>query len=245
MSTDVVVSSETAGMPYVCVHCSTPCPALYRRLSVSLSSIKASTCSNCQKVVDPYIEREWLLVVIDCILLREEAYRHVLYNLDELKTLSKLGTVQVVLVWTLVDVYLSWETLMVEEVHKSDVSTEKPLLRLHYLCISSILGLALRWFIPALFLTKQEHQMGCRTKLFWAILLPSTFSIATLFVGIWENSKIVRMLGSLLIACSQWVAISTVTSDIKMPIIGLLADVSWKLLLPILWLHRDPFTVLI
>lgn len=37
-------------------------------------------CQNCQRIVDPYIEREWLLVVIDCILLRPEAYRHILYN---------------------------------------------------------------------------------------------------------------------------------------------------------------------
>ena len=54
------------------------------------------TCSQCHKMVDPYIEREWLLVVIDCILLREEAYRHVLYNVDELKDIAIPTLLQVV-----------------------------------------------------------------------------------------------------------------------------------------------------
>jgi hypothetical protein len=54
---------------------------LYRQLNKnSLSSIKAMHCEHCKRIVDPYIEREWLLVVIDCTLLRPEAYRHILYN---------------------------------------------------------------------------------------------------------------------------------------------------------------------
>lgn len=71
--------------PYVCVYCGTPCAALYRQLTNnSLSSIKAMNCERCQRIVDPYTEREWLLVVIDCILLRPEAYRHILYNNQDL-----------------------------------------------------------------------------------------------------------------------------------------------------------------
>jgi len=38
--------------------------------------------------VDPYIEREWLLVFMDCVLHRHEAYRHVLYNREPF---SKIG----------------------------------------------------------------------------------------------------------------------------------------------------------
>ena len=42
--------------------------------------MQLTTCKGCDKDVDPYIEREWLLVVMDCILHRCEAFRHVLYN---------------------------------------------------------------------------------------------------------------------------------------------------------------------
>ncbi len=79
--------SETTAdaLPYVCVYCGTPCACLYRQLNKkSLSSIKAMHCENCHRIVDPYIEREWLLVILDCILLRPEAYRHVLYNNQDL-----------------------------------------------------------------------------------------------------------------------------------------------------------------
>lgn len=72
---------DSALLPYVCVHCGTPSAALYRQLSASLSSIKAVACTVChQRQVDPYMEREWLLVVIDAMLLRPEAYRHILFN---------------------------------------------------------------------------------------------------------------------------------------------------------------------
>lgn len=71
---------STSSLSYVCIYCGSPCDALYRQLTTSLSSIKAMHCEHCQRIVDPYIEREWLLVVIDCILLRPEAYRHILYN---------------------------------------------------------------------------------------------------------------------------------------------------------------------
>ena len=37
--------------------------------------------------MDPYIEREWLLVVMDCVLHRPEAFRHALYNREPFATI--------------------------------------------------------------------------------------------------------------------------------------------------------------
>jgi hypothetical protein len=61
-----------------CIHCWQSTASLYRMYSPS--SIKLVQCTSCHKDVDPYIEREWLLVVMDLILLRPSAYRHVLCN---------------------------------------------------------------------------------------------------------------------------------------------------------------------
>jgi Arv1-like family len=44
------------------------------------SVVKLNHCTSCQNVVDPYCEREGLLVMLDLILLRTESYRHVLCN---------------------------------------------------------------------------------------------------------------------------------------------------------------------
>jgi Arv1-like family len=85
-------------MAYRCVYCLSPATALWYRSgeggsssgvavpvvttssSSSTSNIKLKPCAACHQNVDPYIEREWLLVVLDLILLRLPAYRHVMAN---------------------------------------------------------------------------------------------------------------------------------------------------------------------
>ncbi len=76
-------SSSSPSFAFVCVHCNTPCGSdpLYRYLTPnSTASIKLTLCRHCGLVADPYLEREYLLVAMDWILLRPPAYRHVLYN---------------------------------------------------------------------------------------------------------------------------------------------------------------------
>jgi len=62
---------------YHCVHCMTPSESTYRTFG---REIKLTNCAGCGQNVDPYVERDGLLVAMDCILLRDEAYRHVLCN---------------------------------------------------------------------------------------------------------------------------------------------------------------------
>jgi len=64
---------------HICTNCTTPTATLYKVYSTP-GSIQLTTCQNCGRDVDPYIEREWLLVIMDCVLHRPEAFRHVLYN---------------------------------------------------------------------------------------------------------------------------------------------------------------------
>mmetsp|Transcript_4706 Transcript_4706/g.9899 ORF Transcript_4706/g.9899 Transcript_4706/m.9899 type:complete len:325 (+) Transcript_4706:62-1036(+) len=66
---------------YICTNCSVPTPSLYKVYSTP-GSIQLTTCKYCGHDVDPYIERELILVIIDCVLHRPEAFRHVLYNRD-------------------------------------------------------------------------------------------------------------------------------------------------------------------
>lgn len=231
-------------LPYVCVHCSTPCAALYRRLSVSLSSIKAMTCVNCQKLVDPYIEQELLLVAIDCILLREEAYRHVLYNIDELKEFPVRTLVQLLLGWSILDGYLKWETITSDEGDSphSDGSLvqQDKMFQIAALLITSTCGFLFQWHIMQLFQTPQEKSRGNGFKLFWALFMPSTFSAVTIFVNIWENTKTVRLLGSLLIAYWQGIAVWVVTGDLSTPMLGLVAGILWRLIVSLLFIQPFP-----
>ncbi len=231
-------------LPYVCVHCGAPCAALYRRLSVSLSSIKAMTCINCNKLVDPYIEREWLLVVIDCILLREEAFRHVLYNVDELKDCPITRLSQLLLGWSILDAYLKWQvTTTTNELGDSDDSLlqqQEHFLQLSLFAISSAFELVFQWFIMQFFQTRQETDKGSRMKLFWGLLLPSSFSAVTIVVSMWEATNTVRTLGSLLIAFWRGTAVWVVTNDLHTPLLGFVTGMLGRLLLSIIINQRFP-----
>ena len=72
------VLREDATPVFRCVHCMAPSSSMYRFYG---SEIKLTLCAKCGQNVDPYVERDWLLVAMDCILLREEAFRHVLCNI--------------------------------------------------------------------------------------------------------------------------------------------------------------------
>jgi len=64
----------------VCVECGAQVPNLY--MEFSHENIKLTRCVACNQVADKYIEYELVLVVIDIILHRIQAYRHVLFNRD-------------------------------------------------------------------------------------------------------------------------------------------------------------------
>uniref|UniRef100_A0A7S3QJN8 Protein ARV n=1 Tax=Chaetoceros debilis TaxID=122233 RepID=A0A7S3QJN8_9STRA len=66
---------------YACVACLHPNESLYKQYS-SAKNIKLTSCPSCGRDVDPYIERELLLVVMDMMLLRISAYRHFFFNMD-------------------------------------------------------------------------------------------------------------------------------------------------------------------
>lgn len=91
-------------LAFRCINCLEPCSSLYveygnpnnvDKSSISLSmnsnTLKLHQCNICQQIVDPYCEREWLLVVLDLILLRQLAYRHLLFNNDNVNNLIDLN----------------------------------------------------------------------------------------------------------------------------------------------------------
>src|SRR5687768_9164324 len=99
---------------YYCINCLTPTGSLYRIYN-SPTSVKLIQCTKCHDDVDDYIERDWLLVVIDLILLREEAYRHVLCNrLQDVKAhwyLGVLGSCIVLQILHLLSAYFDDPTI--------------------------------------------------------------------------------------------------------------------------------------
>ncbi|XP_070577386.1 protein ARV1-like [Ptychodera flava] len=63
---------------YVCIECGTSATELYRYFSGNV--LKISHCEKCGKAVDKYIEFDPVIILLDAILHKTQAYRHILYN---------------------------------------------------------------------------------------------------------------------------------------------------------------------
>lgn len=176
---------------YRCVHCETPCASLYRQYTSSPSSIKLTACKTCGNDVDPYIEREWLLVSLDCILLRLPAYRHVLYHRLNSDSLSYRRMLQSLLASSILQSYLTWEACRTSGDIIS-VSFDK-------LMISSIVGMLVFWLCGCAFDFR---------RVFLAIVTPASFQLVIVLVLVWENTATVRILGSLFVLMYQATSMS-------------------------------------
>ncbi|KAJ7963395.1 Arv1 protein [Quillaja saponaria] len=76
-------------MAYRCVQCGFPIKTLY--VQYSPGNIRLMKCENCKAVADEYIECEVMILLIDLILHKPKAYRHLLYNVLNQETVETEG----------------------------------------------------------------------------------------------------------------------------------------------------------
>ncbi|CCC69275.1 hypothetical protein NCAS_0C02850 [Naumovozyma castellii] len=62
----------------ICIECCHPTDSLYT--VYSNHHIQLTDCKNCHNVVDRYVEIDNVLLFIDLLLLKHDAYRHLVYN---------------------------------------------------------------------------------------------------------------------------------------------------------------------
>lgn len=63
---------------FQCIECGSQIDNLYR--DYKGGSIKMSRCKVCNKVADKYVEYDPVIILLDALLLRQQAYRHLLIN---------------------------------------------------------------------------------------------------------------------------------------------------------------------
>ncbi|CAI5770494.1 Protein ARV [Podarcis lilfordi] len=63
---------------YRCIECSRKAPELYKDYQRGV--LRISICKSCQKPVDKYIEYDPVIILINAILCKAQAYRHILFN---------------------------------------------------------------------------------------------------------------------------------------------------------------------
>ena len=67
----------------VCVNCGTPVDKLYLQFG---GGYRLHKCAACGEVADKYVEYERALVVIDLVLLKRAAFRHLMFNVETTRT---------------------------------------------------------------------------------------------------------------------------------------------------------------
>ncbi|XP_013414262.1 protein ARV1-like [Lingula anatina] len=97
---------------FVCVECGMPAVELYRDFKRGV--MKISHCDHCTKVVDKYVEYDSTIVFLDMLLLKTQAYRHVLLNADS-KNHWKFAVL-----FLLTDAYTKWTFLRIHGVSMQD-----------------------------------------------------------------------------------------------------------------------------
>lgn len=185
----------------MCVYCETPCSSLYRQYTSSPSSIKLTACKNCGHDVDPYIEREWLLVALDCILLRLPAYRHVLFHRLRASSLSWRRMLQTILASSILHSYLVWEACRTSE---SDFTM---IFSFYKLLMFSVINMFVFWGVGTLV------AKGDLRHVFLGVAFPTAFQVVTVLVLVWENTSTVRLLGSLFVVVFQATAMFVVVKQ--------------------------------
>lgn len=62
----------------ICIECSNPVSSLY--LKYSYSNITLTRCAHCGEPCDVYVEYDKVILAIDLILLKPQAFKHLIYN---------------------------------------------------------------------------------------------------------------------------------------------------------------------
>lgn len=220
---------------YICTNCTRQTPSLYKVYSTP-GSIQLTSCQSCNNDVDLYVEREWLLVAMDCILHRPEAFRHVLYNrapfchiITDDGTWNCSGLFQMSIATYALRLSL-WYVLE----SGKDEGQERNMAG------NDALQILLRTFIGDFVLitctiltgmfiihfsstgeTRKPKDSGSLTgfdssfifRICLAIVMPNVFHAITLSVSIWENSSTVCMLGTLFVLSLQRMGVSMVMEE--------------------------------
>ncbi|XP_055969600.1 protein ARV1 [Sorex fumeus] len=71
-------AAASASCQYRCIECNEEAKELYRDYNHGV--LKITICKSCQKPVDKYIEYDPVIILINAILCKAQAYRHILFN---------------------------------------------------------------------------------------------------------------------------------------------------------------------
>ncbi|XP_004493388.1 protein ARV 2-like isoform X2 [Cicer arietinum] len=202
-------------MGYKCIQCGFTIKTLY--LQYSPGNIRLMKCDNCKAVADEYIECEFMIIVIDLILHKPKAYRHLLYNVINQETLKFQG-----LLWKLASIFLLFDAYkcLILEYSKGKLGSSMSYSSLVSLCCKMLMDVFLGnfmflltfFFMVKIFLHISIGVSRCNDILL-GLLISCYFKIFLIAMMVWEFPSSVVFIIELFCFSSNAVALKVMTES--------------------------------
>ncbi|XP_024028488.1 protein arv1 homolog [Morus notabilis] len=201
-------------MKYRCVECGYGTNSLF--VQYSPGNIRLMKCENCKAVADEYIECEIMIIVIDLIVNKPKAYRHLLYNVLGSQTLNFKG-----LLWKLSFGFLlldAYRSLLIcrskEEWSSTSIASfiwtcQKVLMDV---VIGNLMFFATFLLAMRIFLSTSIGSLRYK-DIFLAILVSSYFKMCLFAMMVWEFPSSVVFIIDLYVLSSNIVALKVITES--------------------------------
>ncbi|XP_028091244.1 protein arv1 homolog [Camellia sinensis] len=181
----------------------------------SPGNIRLMKCENCKAVADGYIECELMILLIDLILHKPKAYRHLLYNVLNPQVVSLEG-----LFWKSIFAFLLLDTYRILVLNWSDAGWKLPIrfssLVLRYgkmlmdLLLGNFMFLYILLIVTRFFLDKSAGVSRYKDILL-AIFISSYFKVFFIAMMVWEFPASVLFIIDIFVLSSNTVALKVIT----------------------------------
>lgn len=196
----------------VCVECGEVVESLY--VEFSEGNIRLTRCSMCSNVADKYIEYELILVLIDIILHRRPAFRHLLFNRQDFA--RAMNSIK----WTFIGTVLVNSMLKFIILHEHIYSTMPAWLVFGHLILSSVLehGISssiIIWVVCCYrdYQTLDGGQNKFLRKLYFSIAFPEYLKCLTIFLQFFDSEPRMLFLFALLLVSIQIMSLQSLLNQ--------------------------------
>ncbi|XP_078176198.1 protein ARV 2-like [Carex rostrata] len=191
------------------------CGSLVRMLYVQYSpgNIRLMKCEKCKAVADPYIECEFMIILIDLILHKVEAYRHLLFNMLYLDSDVYKGILQ-----SSVLAYIFLDAYKISFLNGGALDSSDSLLSAIWCCAKILTGALVEDIIFMLFILMGSkfvlnfsYNIERYREVILAIIISSYLKLFLLSTMVWESPLSVIHIVNIFVLSSNIVALRVVT----------------------------------
>ncbi|KAK3149147.1 hypothetical protein QOZ80_3AG0213580 [Eleusine coracana subsp. coracana] len=200
-----------------CVGCGRRVRTLF--VQYSPGNIRLMKCDSCKAVADPYIECEFMIILIDLILHKTRAYRHLLVNKLAMGSSVDKG----MLYWApLMHIALDTFRISFLKGNRADGASSTSIFSTIFYCsevvVSVLLGniiFMIMLFLGVQFILKPSFNITRYREVLFAIIISSYFKLFLLTMMVWEFPSSVIFIVEMFVLSSNVVALRVVSQFSK------------------------------